>query len=43
MFEAPTTEPVLEEGEGKRPRWVSWLVPLAFVVYLGIQYAVSGR
>jgi hypothetical protein len=42
-FEPPPTEPVLEEGEGRRPQWVSWLVPLAFVVYLVISYAFSSR
>jgi hypothetical protein len=42
-FGPPTTEPVLEEGESSRPRWVSWLIPLAFVVYLVISYAFSGR
>jgi hypothetical protein len=42
MFEPPTTKPVLD-GETGRQRWITWLVPLAFVVYLGIQYVFSGR
>jgi hypothetical protein len=44
-FEPPPTEPVFEEGEaeGGRPRWVSWLVPLAFVAYLLISYVFSSR
>jgi hypothetical protein len=34
----------VEEGEPeRRPRWVSWLVPLAFVAYLIISYAFSNR
>jgi hypothetical protein len=42
-FEPPPTKPVLE-GEGKsRPTWVSWVVPLAFVVYLVVSYAFSSR
>jgi len=41
-FDPPPTEPVLE-GESSRPRWVSWLIPAAFVVYLLISYAFSGR
>jgi hypothetical protein len=43
MFEPPTTKPVLEGEESRRARWVSWLVPLAFVVYVVIQYAFSSR
>ncbi len=43
MFEPPTTKPVLEGDETGRSRWISWLVPLAFVVYIAIQYAFSGR
>jgi hypothetical protein len=43
-FEPPPTEPVFEEGEAQRgPRWVSWLVPLAFVAYLVISYVFSNR
>jgi hypothetical protein len=42
-FEPPPTEPVLEGEEQSGRRWVSWLVPLAFVVYLVISYAFSGR
>jgi hypothetical protein len=43
-FEPPPTKPVFEEGEADgRRSWVSWLVPLAFVVYLVISYAFSGR
>ena len=42
-FGPPTTKPVLEEGEGSRPRWVSWLVPIAVVAYFVISYFFSGR
>lgn len=43
-FEAPPTDPVLGEGEAERgSRWISWLVPLAFVIYLVISYAFSSR
>lgn len=42
-FEPPTTQPVLEEGESSRPRWVAWLVPAAFVVYLVISFIFSSR
>jgi hypothetical protein len=43
-FEPPPTQPVFEEGEADgRTRWLSWLVPLAFVIYLVISYVVSGR
>jgi hypothetical protein len=43
-FEPPPTQPVFEEGEADgRRSWVSWLVPLAFVVYLVISYAFSSR
>jgi hypothetical protein len=38
-FGAPKTDPVFEEGEASRPRWVSWLIPAAFVVYILISYA----
>jgi len=43
-FGPPPTQPVFEEGEAKgRPRWVSWLVPLAVVAYLVISYVFSSR
>jgi hypothetical protein len=43
-FGPPTTQPVLQEGEAEgRGRWVSWLVPLAFVAYLVISYVFSSR
>jgi hypothetical protein len=42
-FEPPPTDPVLEGDEQSGRRWVSWLVPVAFVVYLVISYAFSGR
>ena len=43
-FEPPPTQPVFEEGEAEgRSRWVSWLVPLAFVAYLVISYVFSSR
>jgi hypothetical protein len=42
-FEPPPTDPVLgDEAERRGPRWVSWLVPLAFVAYLVISI-VSNR
>jgi hypothetical protein len=43
MFDPPTTKPVLEGEETRRARWISWLVPIAFVVYIAISYAFSGR
>jgi hypothetical protein len=43
-FEPPPTDPVLGEGEGQRgSRWITWLVPIAFVVYFVLSYAFSGR
>ena len=42
-FEPPTTDPVLEGDESSRPRWVTWLVPAAFVVYLVISFVFSNR
>ena len=42
-FEPPTTDPVLEEGESSRPRWVTWLIPAAVVAYFVISYFFSGR
>jgi hypothetical protein len=42
-FDPPKTDPVLDEGEGGRPRWVSWLIPIAFLVYFGIQFFFSDR
>ena len=43
-FDPPPTDPVSGEGEAQgRPKWVTWLVPLAFVAYLIISYAFSNR
>jgi hypothetical protein len=43
-FEPPPTQPVFEEGRAEgRSRWVSWLVPLAFVAYFVISYVFSSR
>jgi hypothetical protein len=43
-FEPPPTKPVFEEGEAEgRRSWVSWLIPLAFVIYIVLSYAFSGR
>jgi hypothetical protein len=43
-FDPPPTEPVFEEGQAEgRKRWLSWLVPVAFGIYLVISYAFSGR
>jgi hypothetical protein len=40
----PPTEPVLEEGEAEGSRrWLSWLVPLAFVGYVVLSYFFSSR
>jgi hypothetical protein len=44
MFDPPTTDPVLEqEGGGRRRSWVSWLLPLAFVVYLVLSIVFGDR
>jgi hypothetical protein len=44
-FEPPPTDPVFEpEGEGqKRPRWVSWIIPIAVVAYIAIQFFLGDR
>ncbi len=42
-FEPPPTDPVLGEGEGQRPKWVSWLVPVAFLAYFVISFFVNNR
>jgi hypothetical protein len=42
-FGPPPTEPVFEEGEAERRRWISWLVPLAFIVYFALSYFFSNR
>jgi len=43
-FEPPPTDPVLGEGESEgRPRWVSWLVPLALLVYFAISFFFNDR
>jgi hypothetical protein len=42
-FEPPPTDPVLGEGEGSRPRWVSWLIPIAFLVYFAISFVFNNR
>jgi hypothetical protein len=43
-FEPPPTDPVLGEGEREgSQRWVSWLVPIAVVVYIVIQVLASAR
>jgi hypothetical protein len=42
-FEPPPTDPVLGEGESNRPRWVSWLVPLAVVAYFVISTILNNR
>ncbi len=45
-FEPPPTDPVLQpdEGEGgKRPRWVSWIIPIAVVAYIAIQFVLGDR
>ncbi len=42
-FDPPPTDPVLEEGDGKRPWWVTWLVPIAFAVYFVISFFFNNR
>ncbi len=42
-FDAPPTDPVLGEGEDTRPRWISWIIPLAVVVYFVISFFVNNR
>jgi hypothetical protein len=42
-FEPPPTDPVLDEGEGKRPRWVNWIIPIGLLVYFVLSFALSGR
>jgi hypothetical protein len=42
-FEPPPTDPVMGEGESNRPRWVSWIIPAAVIVYFIIQLVLSGR
>jgi hypothetical protein len=42
-FEPPPTDPVFEEGEESRPRWVSWLIPIAFLVYFAISLIFNNR
>jgi hypothetical protein len=43
-FGGAPTKPVFEEGEAEgRGRWISWLVPIAFVVYFALSYFFSGR
>jgi hypothetical protein len=42
-FEPPPTDPVLGEGESDRPRWVSWLIPLAVVAYFVISTILNNR
>jgi hypothetical protein len=42
-FEPPPTDPVLEEGESSRPKWVSWVIPLAVVAYFVISFFLGDR
>ena len=43
-FDPPPTDPVSGEGEAQSgPKWVTWLVPIAFVAYLVISYVFSSR
>ena len=42
-FEPPPTDPVLGEGESERPRWLSWIIPLAVVAYFVISTIVNNR
>src|SRR5262245_47220850 len=42
-FEPPPTDPVLDEGEGKRPRWVNWIIPIGLLVYFVLSFALSNR
>jgi hypothetical protein len=42
-FEPPPTDPVFEEGEESRPKWVSWLIPIAFLAYFAISLIFNNR
>src|SRR5262245_33626642 len=42
-FEPPPTDPVLGEAEGKRPRWVNWIIPIGLLVYFVLSFALSNR
>lgn len=42
-FEGPPTDPVLGEGHAEGRRWLTWLVPLAFLAYFVIQLLLSSR
>ena len=41
-FEPPPTDPV-GEPEGDTPRWVSWLIPIAVVLFFVIQTILGSR
>jgi hypothetical protein len=44
MFDPPTTDPVSGEGAGEsRPKWVSWIVPAALLVYFAISFFFNDR
>ena len=38
----PVEPEVAEEQQRRQPKWLTWLVPIAFLVYLAISYAFSG-
>jgi hypothetical protein len=42
-LEPPPTDPVFDEGKESRPRWVSWLIPIAFLVYFAISFFLNDR
>lgn len=39
----PVAPDAAEEQQRKQPKWLTWLVPIAFLGYLVISYAFSGR
>lgn len=41
-FDPPPTDPV-GKGESDGPRWISWIIPAALVVYFVVQFFISGR
>jgi hypothetical protein len=42
-FAPPPTDPVMGEGESDRPRWVSWIIPIAVVAYFVISTILNNR
>jgi hypothetical protein len=40
-FDPPPTDPIPGQGESDRPRWISWIIPLAVVAYFILQLALE--